>query len=145
MGEQKRRQEELEKAFSQFTQAVARGQLNAFDRFGQSIEVGDRVLYHAPQDLIFEVMAVDPVLDRAMPPGLMRVMLQAVVPMQLQVMTPFPSVIVLRKASAATQFRVPPGADGAGVSKPAEAADATPEASETPAGLVDEFNRPLKE
>ncbi len=39
------------------------------DRMGRMIEAGHLVLFHAPNDLVFEVVAISPVLNPSIPDG----------------------------------------------------------------------------
>ena len=64
----------------QFAQAFAAGQVHVKDRFGRNVALNDLVIYNPPQPLVFQVTALDPVLDPNQPPGLLRVNLNIDVP-----------------------------------------------------------------
>ena len=68
-------------AHRQFSQQYAAGRGRVLDRFNQPLDVGTIVVYRPAQDLVFTVVEATPILDPQAPPGAVRVVLQAIVPM----------------------------------------------------------------
>jgi len=96
-----------------FAAAVSQGQAAALDRLGRPVRQGDLVLWHPPDDLIFEVLGVSVPLDPRMPPGVLTMTLGVTVPVNVQANTPVRPLLHVG--------RVPAEAEAA----PAEAAPTT--------------------
>lgn len=79
----------------QFAQAFAAGQVHVKDRFGRNLAVNDLVVYNPAQPLVFQVVALDAVLDPNQPPGLIRVVLNIDVPILWQGGYAAPELIVV--------------------------------------------------
>lgn len=84
-------------ARQQFAQAFAAGQVHVKDRFGRNLAVNDLVVYNPQQPLVFQVVALDAVLDPNQPPGLIRVVLNIDVPILWQGGYAAPELIVVGK------------------------------------------------
>lgn len=73
MNEHQRRAQELAEGRRRFLTALSAGQVGVNDRFGNRVEVGQKLLIHSPVDLIFDVTSIAPILDPHAPPGLLTV------------------------------------------------------------------------
>lgn len=116
------RQKQIQDASRQFLRALSAGQVGAKDRFGNTIEGGQRLLYKTPHDLIFDVVTVNPVLDPRVPPGSMDITLSVTFPLRVAVNTANPNAIVVTQAQ--------PKTDNAAIQPAGEA----PAEEPTPAG-----------
>lgn len=58
----------------------AAGKINVLDRFGNAIEKGALVLYALPNDMVWEVTSVEPVLDGGAPLGTVKLDLRCTIP-----------------------------------------------------------------
>lgn len=76
-------QEQNNQAHNRFRNALSAGQAAPLDRFGFPIEVGAKVLYRPPMDLVFTVASIKPILDPRQPAGQMDVTLQVSFPLRL--------------------------------------------------------------
>lgn len=79
----------------QFAQAFASGQVHVKDRFGRNLRVNDLVVYAPTQPLVYQVVAIDAVLDPNAPPGLIRVILNIDIPVTWQAGLAAPEMIVV--------------------------------------------------
>lgn len=130
MNEHKQRQEELARARRQFQQMVALGQIGARDRFGNMIETGDQMMVRLPFDLVYQVVAVNPVLDPNQPPGLMDLVCTVTFPLRIRVGEPYMLGHVVAKAPP--MAAVQPGSDNGGPTRdPESTPDAIAEAQDT--------------
>lgn len=68
------------KARQQFAQALAAGTTAPLDRFANPIKAGSLMLWHLPHDMVWEVKDVSPVLDPRVPPGVVRLKLECILP-----------------------------------------------------------------
>jgi hypothetical protein len=134
MNEHRQRQEELARARRQFQQMVALGQIGARDRFGNPIETGDQMMVRLPFDLVYQVVAVNPVMDPREPPGLMDLVCTVTFPLRMRAGEAYMLGHVVAKAPPVAA--VQPGTDNGGGPRP----DALPEQAEVPAreSVVDE-------
>lgn len=60
--------------------SVARGTLQALDRFANPLQPGDHFIWHPPYDLIWQVVDVKPSLNPKAPAGMLQLTLTATVP-----------------------------------------------------------------
>lgn len=97
MNEHRTRNEDLAKLRRQFQQAVAMGQIQALDRMGRPLEVGDLVLLRTETDIIFTVLSVVPVLDIKAPVGLMEATLTVTFPLRFPGGQRFQHAVILAK------------------------------------------------
>jgi len=78
------RRQQLTKAQEQFARAAQTGQAAVFDSVGCRIESGQLVVFNPPPNVWRWLVAeVRPMLQPNVPPGMMQVTLQVVVPMQI--------------------------------------------------------------
>lgn len=95
MNDHKARQAQMQAASRQFLNALSAGQAGARDRFNNIIEPGQKLLYKTPFDLMFEVVAVAPVLDPNVPPGMMDVTLAVRFPLRVMANQPNPGAVIV--------------------------------------------------
>lgn len=95
MNESKVRSINQETAHRRFIQALSAGQVGAYDRLQQPIQVGVKVLWSPPYDLIYDVTSVAPVLDPGAPAGLMNVTLTVTATVQMAANQPNPQFLNL--------------------------------------------------
>lgn len=100
----------------QFAQAFASGQVHVKDRFGRNVALNDLVVYNPVQPLVFQVTALDAVLDPNQPPGLIRVVLNIDVPILWQGGYAAPELIVVGKVKEAGHTEI-------NATRPADTAD----------------------
>ncbi len=108
MNEHQARREAMAREQRKFLNALSAGQAGAIDRLSRTIKPGQKLLFHPPYDLIFDVQAVNPVLDPSAPPGLMVLTLSVVMPVQLQANSPNPTMVIVAEAGAMAQATDPP-------------------------------------
>ena len=129
MNEHQRRREAQQAAQRQFLNALSAGQAGALDRFANPIQVGQKILYHPPFDLIYEVASVAPVLDPKMAPGMMAVTLTVTFPVHMGANQPNPNAVIVG--------HVEPQAEQPTDATAAEPAATAPPAESSPIVLVD--------
>lgn len=112
-----------------FAQAFALGQTGAADRFGRPIGVGDKILFSNEIDLVFDVLAMTPVLDPNQPPNTVEFTLSTSFPVRVSAGMPYGKAIIIQKAEPIRQ--VPSTDNGSGH----EAEDPLPAPEETPTGI----------
>ena len=56
-----------------FAADFAAGKVPVKDRFGRPVTEGSLIVWHPPQDLVYQVEKVEPILDPNQPPGYVRV------------------------------------------------------------------------
>ena len=135
MNDHKIRQINAEAGHRKFIQALSAGQANALDRFNQTMKPGQRVLFHNPVDLVFEVSAIAPVLDPGAPPGLMNVTLAATITVPMPANQANQAMMILPFLGAAPMG---PTAQGDGDHGPTESG----EGDEAGVGSEDDSDRP---
>jgi hypothetical protein len=81
-----------------FSQALAAGQVAAVDQLGRGVAAGDLVYVDSTQARVFQVMEISPVLDPSMPPGTVRVLMQAQTAYLTPANQPMPGVILVQPA-----------------------------------------------
>lgn len=90
--------------FSPFRQAPPPIPQVAIDRLGKIIEQGHLVLYHSPDDMIYEVVDLRPVLNPSMP-NAMQVTLQTQFNVLIQAAVPSRAFIIVGESAARQQAR----------------------------------------
>jgi hypothetical protein len=136
----------------QFLDAFNSGAVRVVDIFGNPILPGALVYWEPPhQVLVHEVIAVNPVLDPNMPPGV-RIVLAQQVPLTYQVMQARDLVIVGRKDGSPAALALQPATEGAQDTQepmPALVQDSVqePAVADEPTGAetLDEVNARLEE
>lgn len=95
-------QQALKRAREQFNQAIQAGQAAIYDNIGCRIEPGQLVMFAPPPNVWRWLVAdVQPILDPRLPPGLLTLTLQVVVPMQVQMGTKVGNLLVVGEQEAA--------------------------------------------
>ena len=104
------KQQQIAEGQRQFAAALASGDQRAMpkDRFGVAIAPGRLLLYRPPQDLIFKVVDVAPVLDPRMRPGLVTIKLLCEVPITVGVQGPIANAICIGTHEAPEPQEVDP-------------------------------------
>lgn len=93
------RQQEIAKMRREFAGAVARGEARVLDRFSNILEAGSLVVWKTPEDFVWLVKEVKPVLDPKAPPGVVEMTLTVTVPALFRVNDPIvPMIRVGRQA-----------------------------------------------
>lgn len=108
MNQQRINAEEKKKAMRQFLDMLSSGTLTARDRFGNTIEIGHRVMLKTDVDLMFDVVAITPEMDPKAPAGILNVMLTATFPMAIRAGVPYAKVHIIGQAPT------PAAAEGTG-------------------------------
>lgn len=88
-------QARLSVAQQQFASQVHAGHVSARDRFGNPVQVGSLIVWHADIDTVWEVVAVRPVLDPSKPPGFLSVEVRAAGQFHALAQNLLPSVITV--------------------------------------------------
>lgn len=86
-------QQHLAKLRRDFAAAIATGQAKCLDRFSQPLETGCLVVWKTPEDLVWLVKDVKPLLDPKQPPGLVEMTLTLTVPVLFRVNEPITPMI----------------------------------------------------
>jgi hypothetical protein len=120
-GQQRQNQDDLNRMAKQFVAAVSRGEVGVLDRFGNKVDPGDKVVWHPPYDPVWDVVAIQPVLEQGAQPGAMQITFGCTVPMNLFAGMATMSMMLVQKA------------------QPGPAEPAAPE----PSALVDGSGKPL--
>lgn len=96
-----------------FQQALAAGQVSAVDQLGRGVAAGDLVYVDSTQARVFQVMEISPVLDPSMPPGTVRVLMQAQTAYLTPAMQAMPGVILVQPGELTREIaeQVAPKAD----------------------------------
>jgi hypothetical protein len=108
MNEHQRRQQEMADARRKFADGVARGQIAALDRFGNRIDIGDKLMWKNLVDLVFDVVAVNPVMDPRVAPGLMDITLTVTFPIRYNGGVPYDKAVIIAKREPVS---IPAGSD----------------------------------
>ena len=90
-----RRQEEIAKMQRQFAQAVAAGQAQVLDRFSKPIVEGSLVVWKCPQDWVWLISEVKPLLGPQDPQGCLQLTMTVTVPAVCRVNSPVVEMIVV--------------------------------------------------
>jgi hypothetical protein len=95
-----------------FARQVADGLLTVRDRINRPVKKGDLVAYHNEVDVFFTVTDLVPVMDPRLP-GMVRLRLEAMIPLSLPVNRPTMQVLLVGTAEEARQKagEPPPPAD----------------------------------
>lgn len=82
-------------SMAQFAQGVSDGAFTALDRFGNRITRGALVLYRPDMDVVYQVKEVVPVMDPRLPQRMVRLTLDAMVPLTVMVGAMVPNLLFL--------------------------------------------------
>jgi len=96
-------QQEITKMRQQFAAAVASGQAKVLDRFSVPIEAGSLVVWKCPQDWVWAVTDVKPMLDPRQAPGLVEITFTATVPAVCRVNSPIVEMIHVGKQGTGSE------------------------------------------
>lgn len=92
-----RRNEEIAKMRREFAAAVSKGDVKVLDRFANPLEPGSLVVWKTPEDFVWLVKDVKPVLDPRTQPGLVEMTLTVTVPVLFRVNDPIVPMIRVGK------------------------------------------------
>lgn len=92
----------------------------ALDRFGKMLEPGHLVMFHSTEDLIFEVIAVEPVLSANLPQGQqgIRVTLSSKFPVEFFAAMPNRSMVLIGETQERIALRAQQNGNAAAVPEP---------------------------
>lgn len=93
-------QVELERVRRTFAAGVATGEITGLDRFGHRLTMGSLALFRPPNDLVFEVTEVKPILDPRAPVGLVQLTLVAKCPVTMKVNEPAGNIVRVGEVAA---------------------------------------------
>lgn len=113
MNEHQVRQKQMQEASRQFLQALSSGQANPLDRFQNIIQRGQKLLYKAPVDVLFDVVSITPVLDPNVPPGYLDVQLTVTFPVRVLANQQNQRMIVMQTSPAKEEEKPSDTATGA--------------------------------